>query len=268
MAGPVHDAGVVPDHEVADASTRGGRPGPASSPVPAGRRAGAWPSSRSIPTTCDAVAPMTRERRPERCRHTSGCSRSGFSRQRASSSGEGSGFTRRCDASKVWRTRRHSKRSFSSSVRSVVGRVGAGKLGLPAGGGDGVRTEHRGLGRDVVLRAVDVPVERPPRVRGRGALRGIEGHDVDAGMVRPARPSPRRRATWRTRSGSRRRCAVRGRPGHRTPRVPPCTAAGRASSRSRRPARPRGPRRPRCRVLGGDGHRYQPPLTLICWPVM
>ena len=98
-ARPVQHAAVVPDDEVAD------RPLVAVDPIgrggPASRSASnARPSSTSMPSTCEAVAPSTSERRPDRCRQTRGCVFAGRCRHIASSSGDGSGFTSRCAASK------------------------------------------------------------------------------------------------------------------------------------------------------------------------
>ena len=116
--GPVQHAPVVPDHHVADRPLvpvdafgcgRPGqeivqqRPGPRRRPCP--------PRGRWWPRGPASGAP-TGGSRP-----AGAPSRDG-DRHRASSSGDGSLFTRRCDASMVWTTRSERQRSFSSSVRS------------------------------------------------------------------------------------------------------------------------------------------------------
>ena len=153
-----------------------------------------------MPTTWSAVAPITSDLRPERWRHTSGCSFAGrwrISRQLLGRRVRVHRALRRLDrvhdADRVG--------PFLLLVRQiVVGRVGAGELGLAAGLGNGVGAEHRRHDRDVVGAAVDVPVERAPEVRRRPVLRRVEGDPEDLGELplpnTSTLPSRLLNATW------------------------------------------------------------------------
>ena len=166
-AGPVQDAPVVPDDHVAD------RPLVPVDPVGGGRAGQQIVEQRPalVVVHADHVgrrsprAPASAD--PTGGVHTSGCSFDGRDRHTASSSGDGSSLTRRWDASMVWTTRSDAQALLLVVGEVVVGRVGAGELGLAPGLGDRVGAQHRGHDRDVVGAAVDVPVERPPQVGGR-----------------------------------------------------------------------------------------------------
>ena len=186
---PVQHAAVVPDDQVADLplvavdALRRGRPleqvveqRPTLVDGPCPRRA-------------TSVAPSTSERRPTDGARPAGAPSAGACATSPAprATGRGSRAVARPRTSATTRT--CSTRAFSSSDELVVRGVGAGELGLAAGRGDRVRAQHRRHDRDVVGRAVDVPVERPPQVLRDRVLGRVERDPEDLGGL--ALPTPR-----------------------------------------------------------------------------
>ena len=158
---------------------------------------------------------------------------------------------------------------FLLVAQVVVGGIRAGELGLAAAGGQDVRAEHGRLGRDLVLGAVDVPEDGALEVLGRGGLRRVEGDLVDGrrrgrlgladvvellgehdlGLVVEVELAEHEDAVLLE--------GLHGGGGelvvHQQPiRLDPEDLGAHAPERAR----------------GQRAHRYQPPFTLICWPVM
>ena len=192
----VQHSGVVPHDEVAPSPVVAEHELRLRRPLEEAIEQCARPCRRTSPTTSAAVAPRSSDLRPSRRVHTSGWTRVGTRSHDARSSSEASGFTRSCAAAKLCTTRSSAISALSCVRERVVRGVGAGELGVAAGVVDLACAEQRGLLRDGLGGAVDVPQEVALTVAGeqRVGLGRIERDRLDLGILvltGRARPRPR-----------------------------------------------------------------------------